>query len=457
MNPPPQTDPKKAPPPAPAAGENSGESSGPADLSQIVSLCKRRGFLFPSSEIYGGLNSCWDYGPLGAQLKLNIKRIWLEEMTRRPDISGLDSSIFMRPEVWKASGHLESFSDPLSDCRDCKARFRRGPEDSRCPECGSENLTKTRQFHLMFKSFMGPVEGEEAKIYLRPETAQGIYVNFLNIQKTMRKSLPFGVAQIGKAFRNEITPSHFIFRMREFEQMEMQFFVPPEEGPKWFSCWRERRMQSLLNLGLPAGRLHFHEHGPGELAHYARAAADIEYDFPMGRRELEGIHNRGDFDLSRHEKFSGKKLRVFDAEQNKSILPHVIETSIGCDRLFLAILCSSYHEEDVRGERRLVLRLKKQLAPAQIAVLPLSKKQPLIDMARKIHEDLQKNWFVDYDESGGIGRRYRRQDEIGTPYCATIDFESLSDGMATVRDRDTMRQERLPAEGLAQYFKDSLP
>ena len=427
------------------------------DLSQIVSLCKRRGFLFPSSEIYGGLNSCWDYGPLGAQLKLNIKRLWWEGMTRRSDIAGLDSSIFMRPEVWKASGHIDGFSDPLSDCRECKSRFRKAPADVQCPRCGSKNITEPRQFNLMFKSFMGPVEGEEAVIYLRPETAQGIYVNFLNIQQTVRKPLPFGVAQIGKAFRNEITPSHFIFRMREFEQMEMQFFVPPGEGPKWLSYWREERLKSLIDMGLKKSHLHFHEHGPDELAHYAKAAADIEYDFPMGRRELEGLHNRGDFDLSRHGQMSGKKLMAFDAEQNKSFYPHIIETSIGCDRLFLALLCSAFHEEEVKGERRLVLRLKKELAPLKIAVLPLSKKQPLIDMARKIQENLQKKWFVDYDVSGGIGRRYRRQDEIGTPCCVTVDFESLEDGKATVRDRDSMAQERLPAESLAEYFKEKLP
>ena len=374
-------------------------------------------------------------------------------MTRRADIVGLDSSIFMRPEVWEASGHISNFTDPLADCRDCKGRFRREPKDLQCPRCGSKNITEARQFNLMFKSFMGPVEGEEAKIYLRPETAQGIYVNFLNIQKAMRKTLPFGVAQIGKAFRNEITPSHFIFRMREFEQMEMQFFVPPEKGAKWFSYWREERRKSLLGMGLKENRLHFHEHGPEELAHYAKAAVDIEYDFPMGKRELEGIHNRGDFDLSRHERLSGKKLMAFDTERNKSFHPHIIETSIGCDRLFLAILCAAFHEEEVKGEARAVLKLKKELAPLQIAVLPLSKKPPLMDMARKVQEDLQKNWFVEYDVSGGIGRRYRRQDEIGTPYCATIDFESLEDGKATVRDRDTMKQDRLPAEALTEYFR----
>ena len=425
-------------------------------LSEIVSLCRRRGFLFPSSEIYGGLNSCWDYGPLGAQLKNNIKKSWWENMTRRSDVTGLDSSIFMHPKVWEASGHLEGFTDPLSDCRDCKHRFRLEKDTDKCPQCGSTNLTESRNFNLMFKSFMGPVEEDSSVVYLRPETAQGIYVNFLNVQQSLRYKLPFGIAQIGKTFRNEITPSHFIFRMREFEQMEMQFFIPPDEGDKWFAYWKEERRQQLLSLGLKEKELHFKTHRPDELAHYAKSAEDIEYDFPMGRKELEGLHNRGDFDLSSHQKFSGKKLQYFDAEQNQSCLPHVIETSIGCDRLFLALLCSAYTEEEVNGETRKLLKIKPQIAPVQVAVLPLSKKPPLMEMGHKIQQRLQADWFMEYDASGSIGKRYRRQDEIGTPFCVTIDFESLEDQKLTVRDRDTMKQDRIPIDSVETFLREKM-
>lgn len=378
-------------------------------------------------------------------------------MTRRSNIAGLDSSIFMNPKVWSASGHLENFTDPLSDCRDCKQRFRREEGMSQCPQCGSKNITKPRNFNLLFKSFMGPVEEESSIVYLRPETAQGIYVNFLNVQQSLRYKIPFGIAQIGKAFRNEITPSHFIFRMREFEQMEMQFFIPPDEGEKWFEYWKEERKKHLLSLGLEESKLKFTPHSREELAHYARSAGDIEYEFPMGSRELEGLHNRGDFDLSRHQEFSGKKLQFFDAEQNKSYLAHVIECSIGCDRLFLALLCSAYEEESLEnGENRTVLRLRPQVAPVQLAILPLSKKPALIDMGHKIQQKLQEHWFVEYDLSGSIGKRYRRQDEIGTPYCITVDFESSGDQKVTVRNRDTMKQERLAIDSLVSYFKEEM-
>ena len=430
------------------------EPSEQNQLSQIVSLCRTRGFLFPSSEIYGGLNSCWDYGPLGVQLKNNLKKLWWENMTRRDNVLGLDSSIFMHSKVWEASGHLEGFTDPLSDCKDCKHRFRRDEKRDQCPKCGSRNLTPSRNFNLMFKSFMGPVEEESSTVYLRPETAQGIYVNFLNIQQASRKKIPFGVAQIGKAFRNEITPSHFIFRTREFEQMELQFFVPPNEAEKWFDYWREERKQQLLSLGLKESQLHFKTHGSEELAHYAKFAEDIEYDFPMGRRELEGLHNRGDFDLCRHQKFSGKKLQYFDTEQSKSYLPYVIESSIGCDRLFLALLCSAYTEELVQGAKRRLLKLKAHLAPVQLAILPLSRTETLMEVGYKIQKKLQRAWFIEYDVSGSIGKRYRRQDEIGTPLCATIDFESVKDEKLTVRDRDTMNQERIPIESLELFLKD---
>ena len=378
-------------------------------------------------------------------------------MTRRSNVTGLDTSIFMHSKVWEASGHLEGFTDPLVDCKDCKQRFRLEAGMNKCPYCGSKNLTESRNFNLMFKSFMGPVEEESSVVYLRPETAQGIYVNFLNVQQSLRYKLPFGIAQMGKAFRNEITPSHFIFRMREFEQMEMQFFIhPDEEGEKWFDYWKEERKQQLLSLGLKDKELHFKVHGSDELAHYAKSAQDIEFDFPMGRRELEGLHNRGDFDLSRHQQFSGKKLKYFDAEQNQSCLPHVIETSIGCDRLFLALLCSAYTEDQVQGGVRKLLKFNPKVAPVQVAVLPLSKKGPLMDMGHKIQQKLEADWFMEYDVSGSIGKRYRRQDEIGTPFCVTIDFESLDDQKVTVRERDTMKQDRILIESLELFLKEKL-
>ncbi|MCY4320808.1 MAG: glycine--tRNA ligase [Bdellovibrionaceae bacterium] len=424
-------------------------------FSQILSVCKARGFLFPSSEIYGGLNSCWDYGPLGVQLKNNLKKQWWENMTKRSDVTGLDASIFMHPKVWEASGHLDGFTDPLSDCRDCKHRFRLEEGMTTCPNCGSKNITESRDFNLMFKSFMGPLEAESSTVYLRPETAQGIYVNFLNVQQSMRLKIPFGMAQIGKAFRNEITPSHSIFRTREFEQMEMQFFTSKKESARWFDYWREERMQHLLSLGFKETELHFKVHEKEELAHYAQKAEDIEFDFPWGRRELEGLHNRGDFDLSQHQKFSGKKLQYFCPVENKSYLPYVIETSIGVDRLFLAILSSAYKEENVNNETRKLFKLSSHIAPVQIAVLPLSKKSALLEIAESLSSDLQKEWFVEYDSSGSIGKRYRRQDEIGTPFCATIDFESCEDNKLTIRYRDSMKQERISIESLNNFLKDN--
>ena len=425
-------------------------------FSKILISCKTRGFLFPSSEIYGGLNSCWDYGPLGVQLKNNLKKQWWENMTKRPQVTGLDSSIFMHSKVWEASGHLDNFTDPLSDCKDCKHRFRLEKGIKTCPQCGSSNITESRNFNLMFKSFMGPVEEESSTVYLRPETAQGIYVNFLNVQQSMRYKIPFGIAQIGKAFRNEITPSHSIFRTREFEQMEMQFFTSEPDSAKWFEYWREERKQQLLSLGLKETELHFKAHSKEELAHYAKKAEDIEFDFPWGRRELEGLHNRGDFDLSQHQQLSGKKLQYFCPEQNKSYLPHVIETSIGADRLFLAILCSAYTEEIVNNETRKLLKLSPHIAPVQIAVLPLSKKAPLLEIGDKLFSEIQKDYFAEYDTSGSIGKRYRRQDEIGTPFCATIDFESGQDKQLTLRERDSMKQERIPIESLKNFLQDKL-
>lgn len=426
-------------------------------LSKILSLCRRRGFLFPSSEIYGGLASCWDYGPLGAQMKTNIKKLWWNNMTRRLNVVGIDTSIFMHPKVWEASGHIDGFTDPLSDCRACKRRFSPSLNLKKCPECGSLDITPARNFNLMFKSSMGPVEDEGSQVWLRPETAQGIYVNFLNVMQTGRHKLPIGIAQIGKAFRNEITPSHFLFRMREFEQMEMQFFTPPQRDKKYFSYWRQERQNWLLSLGLKEGDLHFHTHKKEELAHYALYAEDIEYSFPepLGKQELEGLHMRGDFDLSRHETFSKKKLKFFDADKKTSYLPHVIETSIGCDRLFLSVLCSAYQEETMEnGEVRVLLDLAPDVAPVRLAVLPLQKKPQILDIALQLQQDLSEDHLVAYDDAGSIGKRYRRQDEIGTPFCATVDFQTLEDGKVTVRRRDILEQLRIPLTRVRQFLND---
>ena len=432
------------------------------DLSVLVSLCKRRGFVFQSSEVYGGLNSCWDYGPLGSLLKAQIKRAWWEAMTRRLDVVGLDASILMHPMVWKASGHIDGFTDPLSDCRACKHRFRADQAETKdgkliCPNCGSIETTEPRSFNLMFKTHMGPVESESSVVYLRPETAQGIFVNFENVQTSMRKKLPFGIAQIGKSFRNEITPGNFIFRTREFEQMEMQYFVKPGSDDEWFEKWKETRWQFYLDLGLNKDRLRFHPHGPKELAHYAKAAVDVQYQFPFGWQELEGVHNRSDFDLSQHQKFSGKRLEYFDESSKEKFVPYVIETAVGCDRLVLATLCDAYREEkDESGDVRVVLGLHPQLAPLKAAILPLSKKEPLQVMALKLREQLAQTWHVDYDESGSIGKRYRRQDEVGTPFCVTVDFESLEDQQVTIRHRDSMAQERIALDQVQTYLTDQL-
>ncbi len=377
-------------------------------------------------------------------------------MTHRLDIVGLDSAILMHPNVWKASGHVDGFSDPLVDCKDCRFRFRleKKQEKKCCPRCNSQNLTEPRDFNLMFKTHAGPVEDNASLVYLRPETAQGIYVNFLNIQSSMRKKIPFGAAQIGKAFRNEITLGHFTFRCREFGQMEMQYFVHPKTADKHFEYWMQERKSFLLSLGLPENTLRVHEHNADELAHYARKAVDLEFLFPMGWKELEGIHNRGDFDLQQHQKFSGKKMNYFDAEKKETYIPYVIETSIGLDRLILSLLCSSYKEEKVNGENRIILTLKPNLAPVQVAVLPLSKKDQLQRLTYKISDDLKKQWRIEQDENGSIGKRYRRQDEIGTPFCVTVDFESLTDNNVTVRHRDTMKQDRLALDQLQKYLTD---
>ena len=425
--------------------------AGLKDFETLYSLCKRRGYIFQSGEIYGGLNACWDYGPLGSQLKRNISKLWWEEMVFRPDIVGLDSSILSHPGVFKASGHVSAFTDPLSDCLQCRFRFRDEGKKS-CPKCGAKKITAPRPFNLMFKTQSGPLEEEGSVVYLRPETAQGIYVNFLNIYNTTRKKLPFGVAQIGKAFRNEITSGPFIFRMREFEQMEMQYFIPPQTNTKWYEYWKEQRMEFYKKLDFNLQNIRFHDHGEKELAHYANKAVDIEYHFPIGWKELEGIHDRGDYDLSQHQKESGKNLEYSDLDQK--FIPHIIETSVGLDRLFLALMCSAYKEETANNnEKRVVLALPKKLSPYTLAFLPLSKKEPLIAMAKKLRDEFSGLYLVDYDESGSIGRRYRRQDEIGTPFSITIDFESLNDEKITVRDRDTMGQDRIPASSLKEYLQ----
>ncbi|MCU0650269.1 MAG: glycine--tRNA ligase [Gemmatimonadaceae bacterium] len=445
-------------------------SAHPDVMDKLVSLSKRRGFIFQSSEIYGGTGSVWDYGPLGVELKKNIKDRWWHAMVRaRDDIEGLDAAILMHPRTWEASGHVAGFVDPLVDCKTCKGRFRADKlEDARCPQKPSKQpgqhescqLTEPRQFNLMFKTFMGPVEETASVVYLRPETAQGIYVNFLNVQQSTRQKVPFGIAQIGKAFRNEITPGNFIFRTREFEQMEMQFFVQPGTDMEWFETWKGLRMQWHHALGLRADRLHFHQHTAGELAHYARAAFDIQFDFggTLGFQEIEGIHNRGDFDLTQHQQYSSKKLEYFDQPNNARYVPYVVETSVGADRVTLATLVNGYREEAVAGEEegRTVLGLIPQIAPIKAGIFPLTKKDGQPEMAHRIANDLRTRFPVDYDESGSIGKRYRRQDEVGTPWCVTIDGESTSSNTVTVRDRDTLAQERVDAGQLASYLASKL-
>ena len=445
-------------------------SAQPDVMDKLVSLCKRRGFIFQSSEIYGGTGSVWDYGPLGVELKRNIKDNWWNAMVRsRDDVEGLDAAILMNPRVWEASGHVGGFVDPLVDCKTCKGRFRADKlEDARCPQKPSKQpgqhdacqLTEPRQFNLMFKTFMGPLEESASTVYLRPETAQGIFVNFLNVQQSMRQKVPFGIAQIGKAFRNEITPGNFIFRTREFEQMEMQYFVEPGTDMEWFEKWKTERMQWHLSLGLSPERLKFHQHGAGELAHYARAAFDVTFDFggTLGFQEIEGVHNRGDFDLTQHQTYSGKKLEYFDQPNNKRYVPYVVETSVGADRVTLAILVNAYREETVEGEDegRVVLGLVPSLAPIKAAVFPLTKKDGQPDMAHRIVDDLRPVLAVDYDETGSIGKRYRRQDEVGTPFCITVDPQSTGDDTVTVRDRDSLAQDRVGASQLKAYLAGKL-
>jgi glycyl-tRNA synthetase len=422
-------------------------------MDKLVSLAKRRGFVFQSSEVYGGLGSVWDYGPLGVELKRNVKDRWWRSLVHaRDDIEGLDAAILMHPKVWEASGHVAGFTDPMVDCRTCKGRFRADKlADAKCAQKPSKipgehtacDLTEPRLFNLMFKTFMGPVEDTAAVVYLRPETAQGIYVNYLNVLNSSRQKIPFGIAQVGKAFRNEITPGNFIFRTREFEQMEMQFFVRPGSDMEWFEQWRAIRMQWHLDLGLTPSKLRWHEHGPGELAHYAKAAYDIEYEFSFGWQEIEGIHNRGDFDLGRHQEHSGKKLEYFEQASGERYLPYIVETSAGADRVTLTVMADAYREEEVEGEVRVVLGFHPAIAPMKAAVLPLTKKDGLPEVADALYHDLKRRVPTFYDDGGAIGRRYRRQDEIGTPWCFTVDHDTLTDRTVTVRHRDSMQQERI--------------
>ncbi len=428
-------------------------------MEKIVSLAKRRGFVFQSSEIYGGLNGCYDYGPLGVELFNNIKNHWWRTMTLREDIEGLDASILMHPRVWEASGHVEHFTDPMVDCKQCRSRYRTDelPESGACPNCGGKDtFTEARKFNLMFRTFVGPVEDSSAVVFLRPETAQGIYVNFFNVQSAARQKIPFGIAQVGKAFRNEINTKNFLFRTREFEQMEMQFFVKPGEDDKWFEYWKEQRIQWFKDLGMTPEKLRFNEHGPDELAHYAKTAFDIQYEFPFGWGEIEGIHNRTDFDLKQHEQFSGKAMKYFDQEANEKYIPYVVETSAGASRSFMAFLVDAFAEEQLEKETRTVMRFHPHIAPINAAVFPLVNRDGMPEKARAIMHDLQRRYRVFYDDKGAVGRRYRRQDEAGTPFCITIDSQTLEDQTVTIRDRDSMEQVRVADTKIAGYLAEKL-
>jgi glycyl-tRNA synthetase len=429
-------------------------------MEKVVNLCKTRGFVFPTAEIYGGFRSTYDYGPLGVLMLRNVKDAWWRSMVqRRDDMVGLDSAILMPPRVWEASGHLQNFTDPLVDCRKCKERFREDQlEDPNvCPNCGSkDSFTESRHFNLMFKTHVGPVEDAGAEAYLRPETAQGIFVNFKNVLQTTRRKPPFGIAQIGKSFRNEITPGNFVFRTREFEQMEMEYFVPPGEGPKWFEYWCEQRLRWYTDLGIPEDQLRLRPHEPDELSHYSTGTADVEFLYPWGWGELEGIAQRTDYDLKQHAEFSGEKLEYFDQATGERYVPHVVEPAAGATRTMMAFLLAAYTQDEVGGELRTLLRLDPRLAPYQVAVLPLSKKDTLTPVARDVLHALQPHFMTEYDETQSIGRRYRRQDEIGTPYAVTVDFDSLDDKAVTIRERDTLEQVRVPIDDLVDELRGRL-
>ncbi|MGE0058442.1 MAG: glycine--tRNA ligase [Dehalococcoidia bacterium] len=426
----------------------------------LVSLSKRRGFVFPGSEIYGGIGGFWDYGPLGVEMKNNIKRAWWRAMVQeRDDVVGIDAAIVMNPRVWEASGHVATFTDPMVDCKNCKHRFRADHlVGDVCPDCGAKGeFTEARPFNLMFKTFVGPVEDTANEVYLRPETAQAMFVNFENVVTSMRRKLPLGIAQIGRSFRNEITPGNFIFRDREFEQMEMEFFVKPGTDDHWHQHWGEQRLNWFKNLGVREENLRIRHHEQSELSHYSKATFDIEYQYAgLGWSELEGIANRTDFDLKQHAQFSGKSLSYFDEESGEHIVPYVIEPAVGVDRTFLVMLYDAYREEEVAGEKRVVLKLHPQVAPIKVAVLPLSRNEKLAPLSKEIASSLRKHFMIQLDDTQSIGRRYRRQDEIGTPFCVTIDFESLEDNAVTIRDRDTMEQTRVAIPELVDVLRDRL-
>ncbi len=430
----------------------------PEDLfDAVVNLCKRRGFVFPSAEIYGGIRSTYDYGPLGSLMLRNVRESWWRAMVQeRDDVVPIEAAILTNPKVWEASGHLATFADPLVDCRSCHERLRADQIEGVCPNCGSKDLTDARPFNLMFKTFVGPVEDGSSVAYLRPETAQGMFVNFANVLSTTRRQPPFGIAQIGRSFRNEITPGNFVFRTREFEQMEMEYFVPPADAPSWFEYWCAERLAWYQRYGIPDRLLRLRSHVPEELAHYAAAATDVEFDFPWGWGELEGIANRTDFDLKAHSAHSGVRLEQFDQATGERYVPYVIEPAAGATRAMMAFLLAAYDEDEIGGERRVVLRLHPRIAPYQVAVLPLSRKPELLGVAAEVAKACRSRFPCERDDTQSIGRRYRRQDEIGTPLCVTVDFESLSDRAVTVRDRDTTVQERVAIDGLVAHLAGRL-
>ena len=428
-------------------------------IENIVSLCKRRGFIFQSSEIYGGLGSTWDYGSYGVEMKQKIKNFWWHDVvTSRENVVGMDAAILMHPKTWEASGHVSNFHDPLVDCKNCKARYRADHVDltKPCERCGKKDWTEPRQFNLMFKTAIGPVEDSGEITYLRPETAQGIFVNFMNVQGTSRQKLPFGIAQLGKAFRNEITTGNFLFRTREFEQMELEFFIHPGENEKWLDYWCEERLNWFKKLGINPEKLRLRPHDKDELAHYSTACFDVEYEFPFGWSELEGIADRGTFDLDQHNEYSGKKQQYFDPQTNERIIPAVVESSAGVDRAFLTCLVDAYCEEEVRDEKRIVLKLDPKIAPVTCAVFPLVKKDGLPEIAQKIVEDIRTKYSAYFDQGGSIGRRYRRQDEAGTPYGVTVDHQTTEDGTVTLRDRDTMEQVRISTDNILSELQSRI-
>jgi len=435
----------------------------PDIMSKIVALCKRRGIVFPSSEIYGGVGSSYDYGPYGVEIKNNISKLWWNEMTLSHDnIVGLDSAVILHPKVWESSGHLKNFNDPMVDCKTCKSRFKADDlkldvEVTVCPRCGNKDtFTDVRHFNMMFKTNIGALEAEGSEGYFRPETAQGIYLDWKLVQETARLKLPFGIAQIGKAFRNEITPGNFIFRTREFEQMEMQFFVRPGESSEWMEYWRERRMGWIHSMGVNPDKLRWHQHPKDKLAHYAREAWDIEYEFPFGWQELEGLHDRGDFDLKSHQEGSGKDMSWFDPQAKERFLPHIVETSAGLNRAMLMVLCDAYREDEQAGDKRVYLSLDPRIAPIKAAILPLVKKDGLAEIAKSLVDDLRGKFSIFLDIQGSIGRRYRRMDELGTPFAITPDYQTLADNTVTVRMRDSLEQERISIDAVAGYLDDKL-